>query len=121
MAIRNVSAGLGNSISNVSTRVRAIGRNLAERQTGPFQQKGMIGQDVARIGVFSGNNAVKGTQVGFAGSHLAPSPLVFSGAAGFNKGAVQDAASYYTHRRFGRMDSNLGFNRIPGLQRGPRF
>ena len=121
MAIKNVAAGLGNSISNVSTRVRAIGRNVAERPTGPFQQRGMIGQDVARIGVFSGHNAAQGTNVGFAGSHLAPSPFVFSGAAGFNRGAVQDAASYYTHRRFGRMDSNLGYNRIPGLQRGPRF
>jgi hypothetical protein len=121
MAINNVGAALGNSISGVSTRVRAIGRNMSERPTGPFQQRGMIGQDIARVGVFSGHNAAQGTSVGFAGSHLAPSPFVFSGATGFNKGAIQDAATYYTHRRFGRMDSNLGFNRIPGFQRGPRF
>lgn len=120
MAIKNVAAGLSNSISNVSVRVRAIGRNVSERPTGPFQQRGMIGTDIARIGVFSGHNAAQGTNIGFAGSNLAPSPFAFSGAAGFNKGAVQDAVTHYTQRRFGRIDSNLGFNRISGLQKGSR-
>ena len=121
MAIRNISAELGNVISGASTRVRAIGRNLSENPISPFQPRQMIGRNIANIGIFSGHNAIHGTNVGFAGSNLAPNPFLFGSNSGFNKGVIQDAATYYTHRRFGRMDSNLGFNRIPGLQRGPRF
>jgi hypothetical protein len=121
MAIRNISAELGNIISGVSTRVRAIGRNLSEHPRSLFRPKSMIGQNIARIGVFSEHNAARGTNVGFAGSNLAPNPFVFSSNSGFNKGVIQDAANYYTHRRFGRIDSNLGYNRIPGLQIGPKF
>lgn len=121
MAIRNISAELGNSISGVSSRVRSIGRNISERPAGPFVDKQrMIGMDVARIGTFTQNLGHQGTNVGFAGSRVGANPF-FMSSSGFNSGAVQDAASYYTHRRFGRMDSNLGFNRIPGFQRGPRF
>jgi hypothetical protein len=121
MAIRNISAELGNVISGASTRVRAIGRTLSEHPANPFQRRNMIGQNISRIGVFSGHNAAQGTNTGFAGSNLASNPFIFGSSSGFNKGSIQDAATYYTQRRFGRMDSNLGYNRIPGLQRGSSF
>lgn len=110
MAIKNISAEMGNSISHVTTRVRSIGRKTAQ-PTGVFQRRKMIGMDIARVG-----SNYPGANSGFAGSNLSPNPFSFSGT-GFNRGSIVDADGLYKSRRFGNMDSNLGFNRIPGLQR----
>lgn len=120
MAIRNISSQLHNSISSASTRIKNIGRDLGERTTFPYYRNKMIGTDIANVGVFTGGRGGNGIGVGLGGSNVGPNPFSFSGG-GFHKGAVQDAATYYTQRRFGSIDSNLGFNRIPGMQRGPRF
>ena len=109
VSIKNVGNILKSSgISNVSSRVRSIGRNVSEHVEDAAP---MIGMNVARanLGLFAG--------LGIGGIGGATLMTKFSGWLQDQDNGFGNVGNSRGGRRFGNLSSNIGYNHIMGFNK----
>jgi hypothetical protein len=95
MAIVNIREAMTRGIGSVGTKIKNIGRNLSEAQESFRGRSGMIGMGLSRV------NATLLTR--------------YSGHMKDNDPGTGIVDNTDGGRRFGSLNSNIGYNRIPGL------
>jgi hypothetical protein len=109
MAIVNIREAMTRGIGSVGTKIKNIGRNLSEAQENFRGRSGMIGMGLSRV------NLAKASAIGVGGIAGATLLTRYSGHMKDNDPGTGIVDNTDGGRRFGSLNSNIGYNRIPGL------